>query len=96
VLLTRTETTIRVAVEGAADAMEFSDIDGVWVAANREPVLIEFAWQRRHPKPAVFEADCCCSDELAARLIHSLFTDSEDRIAGAASVESRPFTASAT
>lgn len=72
-LLSRTENTMRVAVQGADDATEFTNIKGTWVAADCEPVSIEFAWQRLDRKPTVSEAECCCSRELAAKLIHSLF-----------------------
>ena len=102
VLLSRMETTIRVAIEGTEDAMEFSDIsaaseiNGTWVSADCGPVLIEFVWQRPDRKPAASEADCCCSSELAARLIDSLFAGSEDRMEGDASADSRPFLTAAT
>jgi len=78
VLLLRTENTIRLAVEGADDVMELTDINGTWVSDDCEPVFIEFAWQRHAYKPAVDEADCCCSRELAARLIHSLFAPGDE------------------
>jgi hypothetical protein len=82
-LLSRTESTLRGAVEGAGDVMEFSQINGTWVSADCEPVRIEFDWLRHDRKPAISEADCCCSPELAARLIHSLFTgSSEDGMEG--------------
>ena len=81
VLLSRTETTIRVAMEGLDDVVEFSNINGIWLSADWEPVRIEFAWQRQECKPTISEADCCCSCELAARLMQSLFTDAtEERI----------------
>jgi hypothetical protein len=85
VLLARSETTIRVALEDTENVMEFSDIDGTWRSADCEPVLIEFAWQKLDRKPAIAEADCCCSSELAASLIQSLFADSsEDELVAAA------------
>lgn len=81
VLLSRTDNTMRLAVQGAEDVIEVSNINGVWVSAECEPVSIEFAWQRRDHKPVISEAECCCSRELAARLIHSLFAgSSEDRV----------------
>lgn len=80
VVLSRKEATIRVAMEGADDVMEFSNIKGTWVSADCDPVQLEFAW-RDYRKPAISEANCFCSHELAARLIHLLFTDSdEDRL----------------
>ena len=78
VLLSRTENTMRLAVQGADDVVEISNINGVWVSADCEPVSVEFAWQRRDRKPTVTEAECCCSRELAAKLIHSLFVGSSD------------------
>src|ERR1022692_1582403 len=76
VLLTRTERTLLVAVQGADDVMEISNINEPGVSAVCEPVAIEFAWQRLDRKSKISEADCHCSPELAARLIRLLFTDS--------------------
>jgi hypothetical protein len=76
VLLARTKNKLLVAVQGADDVMEISDINGVWVSSDCEPVTIEFAWQRLDRKPKVSGADCHCSHELAACLIHLLLTDS--------------------
>jgi hypothetical protein len=77
-------------MEHADDAIELSDINGTWVAADCEPVSIEFAWQRHDFQKTVTEADCICSHELAARLIHSLFTGAqEDRVEMDAPGESR-------
>ena len=78
VLLSRTEDSLRVIIAGADDVTEFTLIHDTWVSADCEPVTIEFAWQRRERKPTVTEADCCCSKELAASLIHLLYTDSSD------------------
>lgn len=78
VLLTRTGEKIRVAIEGADDATEFCNINGTWVSDDCEPARIEFAWEVRAPEPSVSEADCCCPPELAARLLHLLFVDSND------------------
>jgi hypothetical protein len=58
--------------------MEISDINGTWVTADCEPVTIEFAWQQLDCQPQISEADCHCSNELAARLIGLLFTDSSE------------------
>jgi hypothetical protein len=74
---------MRVVMRGTDDVTEFSHISGAWVSADCEPVRIEFAWQRRERKPAISEADCHCSPELAARLIRSLFTGSEDTVSPA-------------
>src|ERR1700722_10119367 len=78
VLLARTETAMRVVIEGANDVDELSNIRGAWVSADCELVTVEFAWERIDRKPPVSEADCYCSHELAARLIHLLYTDSSE------------------
>ena len=78
VLLSRTDDTIRVAIQGADDVKEFRGMNEIWVSEDCEPARIEFAWQRKGHKPTISEAECCCSRELAARLIHLLFTDSGD------------------
>jgi hypothetical protein len=78
VLLSRTESKMRLAVQGADDVIEVSNINGTWVAADCEPVSIQ---------PTISEAECCCSRELAAKLIHSLFAGSnEEKI----ELEARP------
>ncbi len=74
VLLSRTETTIRAAIENGDDVMEFSNINGVWVSEDCEPVRIVFAWQRRKFTKTISEAECVCSGDLAGRLIHLLFS----------------------
>lgn len=78
VLLTRAGDTIRVAIEGADDATEFRKINGIWVSDDCEPARIDFAWQQMSPEPAISEVDCCCSQDLADRLIGLLFTGSKD------------------
>jgi len=79
VLLSRMGDTMRLAVQGGDDVMEFTEIHGTWVSSECEPVSIEFAWQRLDRKPKVSEDECCCSREVAARLIHSLFAGSGER-----------------
>ena len=73
VLLSRRENTMRVAVEGAEDITELSNIRGTWVSDECEPVSIQFAWQRNENKLAPSVDDFFCSHELAAKLIHLLF-----------------------
>jgi hypothetical protein len=72
VLLSRTDTTLRAAIEGADDVVEFSNINGVWVSDDCEPARIVFDWQRQNSKRTISEADFACSQELAGRLIHVL------------------------
>jgi hypothetical protein len=57
---------------------EFCKINGTWVSEDFQPVQIQFAHQKRDHRPTILPADCCCSRELAARLIHLLFTGSND------------------
>ena len=66
VVMSRTETTLRAVIEGADDVTEFSNIHGIWVSEDCEPVTIVFAWQRRNSPKAM------CSQELAARLVLSV------------------------
>ena len=78
VLLSRSDDTIRLAIEGEDDVTEFRNVSGTWVSEDCEPARIEFAWQQKDHKPTISEADCCCSRELAARLIHLLLSDSSE------------------
>src|ERR1041384_6320885 len=73
VLLSRTEGSLRVAIQGSDDVQELTQINGTWVSDDCEPVQGEFAWTRRGPVVEVTEEDCICSHELAARLIRILF-----------------------
>lgn len=77
-LVARTENMLRVAPKGSDDALEFLNVNGTWVSEDCEPVRIEFEWQRRERKPEISEADCVCSQELAARLIHMLLSGEEE------------------
>jgi hypothetical protein len=78
VLLSRTEQTMRVAVQGAEDVIELENIHGTWVSDECEPVSLRFAWQWYGQKPSFSEDDFCCSHELAATLLHSLFTGADE------------------
>ena len=77
-LLARTENKIRVAVRGSDDPLELTDVHGTWVSEDCEPVRVEFAWQGKTREQVVSEADCICSHDLAARLIHLLWNADED------------------
>lgn len=78
VILARDGDNLRVAIDGADDAVCFSKINGTWVSDDCEPVRIEFAWERRAVEQPVREEDCICSHERAAQLIHLLYTDSSE------------------
>jgi hypothetical protein len=73
ILLNRTDNSMRVALRGSDDIAEFHEVNGFWVSENCELVDVEFAWMRHAQLPAVTEADCVCSQELASRLIHLLY-----------------------
>ena len=77
-LLARTENKIRVAVPGSDDPLELTDVHGTWVSEDCEPVRVEFAWQGKTREQVVSEADCICSHDLAARLIHLLWNADEE------------------
>ena len=78
VILTQNHDTIRVAVDGGHDAVQFTKLFGTWVSDDCEPVQIRFEWERTAPKAEVSVEDCICPKELAAELIHRLFSGDED------------------
>jgi hypothetical protein len=78
VILSRTDDTMRVAIKGSDDVAEFISVDGAWMSENREPVEIEFAWQRHGRRKVIAEADCICSGELASRLVDLLLNESPE------------------
>ena len=73
ILLSREGNSMRVAIQDCDEVAEFFEINGTWVSVACEPVEVEFAWMRRGELPEVTEADCICSEELAARLVEMLF-----------------------
>jgi hypothetical protein len=77
VLLARMEDKIRVAVRGSDDPLELTDVHGTWVTEDCEPVRVEFAWQGKTHEQILTEADCICSHDLAARLLHLLWNADE-------------------
>jgi hypothetical protein len=93
VLLSRTEHSMRVALEGADDLIELRQINGTWIS-DCEPVQVTFAWRRNARPQELKEADCICSHELAARLISMLCVGGDrpetNRLHHAARVSRRP------
>jgi len=77
-LLSREGDTIRVAIEGAEDVMQFRNIEGWWISEECEAAKIDFVYPRKAPPTDVSEDDCVCSRELAARLLRLLFTGSPE------------------
>ena len=78
VLLTKTETSMRIAVKGADDIMELKQINGAWVTEDCEPVQIQSGLSAKSKGPVVTLDDCICSEELAARLLQLLFDGGEE------------------
>jgi len=84
-VLAQGENMIRVAVPGEEDVRTLTRTHGNWISEDCEPVVVEFAWQRRWSPSTPTEADCTCSKALSARLIAMLsggFTQ-EDAVADA-------------
>ena len=78
VLLSSTETTMRLAPEGHDDIVELTHINDIWVSDECEPVQVDFCFPRRATTTDVKEEDCICSHALAAQLIRMLHPGDED------------------
>ena len=78
VLISRTTGTMRVVLQGGADAIDLTDVNGVWLSENCEPVQVEFAWESRPHTAAPSVSDCVCSAELASTLVDLLATGSPE------------------
>jgi hypothetical protein len=83
-LLSRSENSMRVAIQGSDDILRFNQVNGTWISDDCEPVEVDFAWARTEHLPVVTMNDCICSRELAARLLHLLFSGEKDLIEGEA------------
>jgi hypothetical protein len=75
ITLSRTQQTMRVAVKGGDDVLEFTNIHGTWVSEDCEPVTMEVGMTCA-PVENLSEDDFICSQELAAHLVSLLFNDS--------------------
>jgi len=78
ILLSGTETTMRLAVQGRDDIVVLNHIHDVWVSDDCEAVQVCFAWAGLPAADEVREENCICSHALAARLIHSLFAGHDE------------------
>ena len=47
VLLSRTATTMRIALQGTEDVLELQNINGAWITDECEPVNVDYAWSPR-------------------------------------------------
>ena len=90
-LLARTENKIRVAIPGSDDPLELTEIRGTWVTEDLEPVSVQFAWEGKSQDEIVSEADCICSHDLAARLLHLLWNADEEVPAKSVPVETESY-----
>lgn len=86
VLLTRTEDSMRVAVQGSDDILQLSLILGQWITEDCELVQVNFAWAKQDDRTVVTLDDCICSKDLAAKLLHLLFSGDQDAEAEAAAL----------
>jgi hypothetical protein len=77
VTLQSSSQTMRVAVNGHDDVMEFNRIHGVWVSEDCEPVIVATTINCQRIDPVFSEDDFICSPALASHLI-SLLTTGDD------------------
>jgi len=83
VILSQTENSVRVAVEGGDEVVDVYRVNGYWITSDCDPVDIEFAWHSRTVPEVVSETDCICSQDLASHLMHLLqeaARDDEDEL----------------
>jgi hypothetical protein len=78
VLLSRTETSMRIAPEGHDDVVELTRINDTWVSDDCEAVQVSFAWTPPVADADVKEEDCICPQELAVNLIRLLYVGDGD------------------
>jgi len=82
-LLSHQDNEIRAVAAGCDDTLVFTRFNSTWISEELDPVVIEFAWQRRRTFPVTSEDNCVCSKELANRLVQSLLRGSEPEIESA-------------
>jgi hypothetical protein len=95
VLLSRTDTTMRVAMRGSEDVQELNSLFGLWISEDCEPVQVTFSWSGQAAAEDLTEADCVCSRDLAAHLIHLLYSG-DDAPEAASAPFARPTAAGAS
>ncbi len=77
IVLSQVEDSMRVALEGADDILEFTKKSGTVVSEDCEAVRIASSLDRRLAEPPAV-SDCICSKELAAHLLHLLLQSSDE------------------
>ena len=85
-VLAHDEHEIRVIATGQEDVLTFTCVHDTWISEALEPVTVEFAWQRRPATSVPSDDDCICPKELAAQLMHALFSGDEQSEAGVDSI----------
>jgi hypothetical protein len=74
ILLSRTESAIRVAILGSDDVAEFRALAEHWISEDCDAVEIEFFSARHHADRVPALDECLCSTELASYLVETLFS----------------------
>lgn len=80
IVLSHNENEIRAIAPGDDEVLVFTRIHGVWISEDLDTVAIGFEWERRPERGEYSEGDCICSKELAAHLIQTLFSGSEEMV----------------
>lgn len=78
ITLSRGKNALRVLLRGTEDVIELTRVNSVWVTEDCEPVTLEYPSAR--PPASYREEDLICSADLAAHLIHLLYTDSSEDV----------------
>jgi hypothetical protein len=77
VALARTDTSMRVALQGGHDVVQFSNINGRWVSEDCEPVNIGSAAAQASAAEPVSEEEFICTPDLASHLVKLLYQEHE-------------------
>ena len=79
VTLARSETTMRIAVQGRHDVVLLTNVKGTWLSEDWEPVTIGYGSSRTEPARRPVEDEFICSPDLASRLRELLLDGSRPR-----------------
>ena len=93
-LLSRTENSMRVAIDSAEDATVLTQVNGTWITEDCEPVTVAAAWSDLDAPPIVKIDDCICPPELATRLL-MMFLSGESDPEVESAIANRPLAAPA-
>jgi hypothetical protein len=73
ILLARTETLMRVVLQGDDDTVEFQQINGIWVSEDGHAVDVDFT-ETCQSLPVVFVDGLFCPPPVASRLLDLFFS----------------------